>query len=461
MTDTRTRPATPQGVAVWAPGFGAGAHPGRAREALKGFDFRHPVKLSTLFEFCDAVLPRGALNARDPRHLGLLDAGLHPAAEAMVTRYAGLDPQLAVWGAAPYPVELEQHALFALAKALGYTPPGLHAQFTSGGSESNLLATALALAAHEPGWCERGLAGARPTVYASEEAHATLDRAAMLSGLGRRGLVRVRCDAGWRVNVTALRRQIYEDIARGRSPAMIVGTAGATSSGAIDTLSKLAALCASLRGEGHRVWFHVDAAWGALAGLSPRTAGALAGIAEADSITWCAHKTLGAPVGTAMFFSRHRALVREVFRADASYMPGVGSDDRVQPFREGLQWSRRAIGLPVFAVLAAEGLDGLAARVDTLTARARFLAAQLAARGWSVVNDTPLPLVCVTHPRIRRGQVAPGHVALTLRQQDVAWVSETRLAGRLPVLRLCVLHPEISESTLLRVVDAMCAAVDP
>jgi glutamate/tyrosine decarboxylase-like PLP-dependent enzyme len=97
---------------------------------------------------------------------------------------------------------------------------------------------------------------------------------------------------------------------------MVVGTAGTTAAGAIDPLQDLARFCPS---EG--LWFHVDAAWGGTAVISPRLRSCLNGIDAADSVTCDAHKWFSVPMGAGMFFCRHADAVREAFRAETLYMP--------------------------------------------------------------------------------------------------------------------------------------------
>src|SRR5438132_2091413 len=118
---------------------------------------------------------------------------------------------------------------------------------------------------------------------------------------------------------------------------MVVGTAGTTAAGAIDPLIDLAQFC-----QAEALWFHVDAAWGGAAILSPRLRGHLAGIDLADSITCDAHKWFSVPMGAGMFFCRHAEVVAEAFRAETFYMPqktGAVSD----PYTSSVQWSRRFI----------------------------------------------------------------------------------------------------------------------
>jgi len=335
-------------------------------------------------------------------------------------------------------------------------PEDLHATFTAGGAESNFTATVLALGRKTPAYRDAGLWAfpGPPVVYASAEAHATVHRSAFLAGLGRDGLHTVPCDPTYRMDLKALGRAVKTDRAAGRVPTLLVATLGATSTGTLDPLAPLADFAAA---EG--MWLHVDAAWGALLALSPTHRAALDGIDRADSVTWCAHKTLGAPVGTGMFFARDATSVRALLRFDAPYMPAAPKGPvRVTPYRETVQWSRRCVGAAVFALLATRGWHHLAASLEARCALAAHLRTRLLTHGWTVLGETPLPLVCFTHPKLVKGRLSPRALALQLRQSGVAWVSPTRAAGRIPALRASVVRDDTTRNHLDALVDALVEA---
>ena len=387
-----------------------------------------------------------ALEAAHPRHYGLfqprVDAG-GVAVEALVAMH---NPSLAVWGAAPMAVEVERHVLRALAARVGWVDAP-HATFTTGGAEANLTAVLFALARAFPESVEAGVAAlpAPPVVYRSAEAHGSVVRATQVAGLGRRGCREVACDRALRMDVRALRRAIADDRAAGRHPMMIVATAGSTSTGAIDPLPALADLAAA---EG--LWLHVDGAWGAGALLSPTLGACLDGVARADSLTWDAHKWLGVAQGAGMFFSPHAGLAKAVFTVDAPYLPGGD-----HPYATTIQWSRRASGLKVFGLLAAEGWGGLARRVERCAALGERLRGALRGRGWTLFGDGPLPVVCFASEAMRRGRVVAAKEAARLRREGAGWLSDTRVAGRWPALRACVANPATTEADIDALVDAL------
>jgi aromatic-L-amino-acid/L-tryptophan decarboxylase len=187
-----------------------------------------------------------------------------------------------------------------------------------------------------------------------------------------------------------------------------------------------------------QVWFHVDAAWGGAAVLSRALRRHLSGIELADSITCDAHKWLSAPLGAGMFFSRHREPIMQAFRVEASSYVPPAVPDTFDPYVTSIQWSRRFIGLKVFMTIAELGLDGLSAQVEHQAAMADVLRQKLEAGGWLLVNDSPLAIVCFTHPEIERGNTTTSAVAERVVRSGRAWISEVRLNGSLSALRACV-----------------------
>jgi len=285
-----------------------------------------------------------------------------------------------------------------------------------------------------PGYGERGLRGlaAQPVFYASQEAHHSFQKIAHIAGLGREAARCVRVDDGLRLDVAELERRIAADRAAGLAPFLVAATAGTTAAGIIDPLEELAALCAR-----ERLWLHVDAAWGGAAALCPRLREHLRGLERADSLTCDAHKWLAAPMGAGMFFCRHPGAVAESFRVAASYMPEP-TRQTVDPYVTSVQWSRRFIGLKVFLTLAELGEEGLAALIESQASLGEELRGRLEAAGWLLVNRTPLPVVCATHPRILEGGTTVKAVVERVLAGGRAWVSEVLLAGRTPAVRACI-----------------------
>jgi aromatic-L-amino-acid/L-tryptophan decarboxylase len=431
--------------------------PETIREYLRyRYPFTKRVRVETLFSDVTDMLWRWTEHATNPRHFGLFRPGVDPVCVIADLLVAGYDPNLATWDFAPAANEIERHVLTFLMQRFGLDADAGAAHFTSGGQESNHTAVVAALSHRFPEVGAQGLRAlaGEPVFYLSAEGHQSFDKVAHATGLGRRALRFVAVDDRLRMDLGALQTLIDGDQAQGRLPFLIVATAGTTSAGVIDPLSDVADIA-----ERQGLWYHVDAAWGGAAIVSNRIRGTLAGIERADSITCDAHKWFSVPAGAGMFFCRHRAAVEAAFGTETAYVPDQAHDSRTYPFITSLQWSRRFMGLKLFMLLAACGERGLAARIEHQTAMGDLLRERLVANGFALLNETPLPVVCFTHPAIAGDYRAHHQIAMELGDRQLAWVSRTRLDGRVPALRACITHYETEARDIDVLVEGLRVAV--
>jgi aromatic-L-amino-acid decarboxylase len=399
------------------------------------FDFTAPIALSDLTRQVAELMRRHAVHVTHPRYFGLFNPSVSEAAIVADTLAALYNPQLAAWSHAPAANELERLTLRHLSRAIGFDPDTTFANFTTGGLEANLSAVVVALAHRFPEYGRRGAAGltATPTIYVTSESHHSFVKICRITGLGTDSIREVPTTSTFTMAVEALRALMDQDARSGRLPFFIVGTAGSTAGGVVDPLAALADVA-----EQSRVWLHIDAAWGGAATLVPRLRPALAGIERADSVTWDAHKWLSVPMGAGMFFCRHTDAVRRAFDVSTSYMPSSIGEQTNEPYLTTLQWSRRAIGLKLFMSMAERGAAGLSGQIDHQARMGDALRTKLQDAGWVVVNETMLPVVCVTHDDIRTGLCTTGELVKSIQSKGRVWISEVFLGGREHALRACV-----------------------
>ena len=409
------------------------------------YDFTRPMGLDDVTADVEQMMRTWQVQVTHPRYFGLFNPSVTLASVIADTLVAMYNPQLATWRTSPAANEIERHTLAWLTGKFGL-PAATSASFTTGGAEANLSAVIVALTRAFPEYGEGGLRGLSgpPAIYVTRESHNSFNKIAHITGIGRGALRTVAMDRDLRMDVRDLERRVADDRRHGMMPVMVVGTAGTTAAGAIDPLPGLARFCRS-----ERLWFHVDAAWGGAAILSPRLRGHLDGIDAADSITCDAHKWLSVPMGAGMFFCRHPDVVGEAFRAQTSYMPGK-TDAVVDPYTTSVQWSRRFIGLKLFLALAQHGESGYVGMIEHQARMGDLLRESIERAGWRIVNRTPLPLVCFT----RDGLVASTFLA-ALHEHQIAWMSEVRLGDDPPVVRACVTSFRTSESDIEWVVREM------
>lgn len=408
------------------------------------YDFAKAKALDEVVAEVEQMLHTWQVQVTHPRYFGLFNPSVTLASVIADTLVAMYNPQLAAWRTSPAANEIERHILRWLTAKCGL-PEGTHANFTNGGSEANLSAVIVALTRAFPNYGEDGLRclSAVPAIYLTEEAHDSFSKIAHMTGLGRKALRTVATTSDLTMDVADLEARVAEDRKNGFAPFMVIGTAGTTSAGAIDPLPELGRFC---RDAG--LWFHIDAAWGGAAVISPTLRHHLEGIAAADSITCDAHKWFSVSMGCGMFFCRHPESVALAFRAAAAYMPGKASAT-YDPYTTSVQWSRRFIGLKLFLSLAQYGEAGYAEMIERQVHMANVLRAALIASGWRIVNATPLPVVCFT----RDGLDVPEFLAF-MRENQIAWVSEARIKGA-SVVRACITSFRTTESDIDWVVGEM------
>ena len=160
----------------------------------------------------------------------------------------------------------------------------------------------------------RGIADARLRVYCSKETHTWIQKAADISGIGTDAIRWIATDDQMRIDLSALRKQITSDLDAGDKPFLIVGTAGSVSTGAIDPLTDLAAICREFN-----LWFHVDGAYGGVAAVLPDAPAEFTGIKEADSVAIDPHKWLYAPLEAGCALVRDATKLRDAFAYHPPY----------------------------------------------------------------------------------------------------------------------------------------------
>lgn len=429
--------------------------PQKIRALLAPLDFDVPLDPQAALDLAARGLQQEQLHVPHPRYFGLFNPAPTTMSIAADTLVAAFNPQLAAWAHSPFGVEVEEHLIRSFGERFGYARSEIDGTFTSCGSEANHTAMLCALTRSFPHFAARGLRAlpSQPVLYASSEGHHSLPKAACMCGLGNEALRWVPVDDSLKMDLGALRAQIAQDRRAGLAPFLAVGTAGTTNAGVIDPLGEIAEVAAE---EG--LWFHVDAAWGGAAALVEELRPVLSGIERADSITFDAHKWLSVPVAAGLYLSRHPRLLSRTFHVSAVYVPKDGAESAVtNPLSHSITWSRRFTGLKVFLSLVVAGWEGYAKTIRDMAGLGELLRRELQKAGWTIRNQTPLPVVCFTDGTEPNGNQA-GYLE-AVRQQVVdsgkAWISTTRVGRDLPVLRACITNYRTRAEDIRILVDTL------
>ncbi len=354
---------------------------------------------------------------------------------------AALNVNAMLWKTSPAATELEQRALDWLRQMLGLGT-GWFGVINDTASITTLLALAAAREAKPDLQVRvRGLAG-RPDlpvlrVYASEQAHSSVDKAAITLGIGHENCVRVPVDEAFRMRPDALASAIAADRAAGRLPLAVVATVGTTSTGSVDPVSAIAEISA-----GAGAWLHVDASYAGTAAIVPECRDTLAGVERADSLVVNPHKWMFTPIDLSAMFTRRPDVLKRAFSLVPDYLVTAEQDEVVNLMDYGVQLGRRFRALKLWMVIRAFGVSGIAERLRNHMAMARDFASWVEREpGWVLAAPPMFSLVCFRCAPAglppEDADVLNQRVLDRVNASGRAYLSHTRLHGRL-VLRLAI-----------------------
>jgi len=424
-------------------------------EIRAGFDAALPHRGSELAavhdEFRRTVQPYSTGNLH-PSFMGWVHGGGTVVGMVAEMLAGGLNANLG--GRDHAPIEVERQILRWLGVLFGY-PATASGLFVTGTSMANFLAVLVARTrALGPQIRQTGLAGRAEhlVAYASGAAHGCIRQAFELSGLGAEALRLVAVDGGQRLDLEALRAAIAADKAAGKTPFLVIGSAGTVDVGAIDDLDALADLAAA---EG--VWFHVDGAFGALGMLSPELAPRLAGIERSDSLALDFHKWGQVPYDAGYLLVRDGEIHRATFAAPAAYLRretrGLAGGSP-WPCDYGPDLSRGFRALKTWFTLKVYGLDRLGAAIAGTCRVARHLRDRVESEErLELLAPVTLNIVCFRHKGDDPDRLNARIVA-DLHESGIAAPSTTTIGGGLAI-RAAIVNHRTREDDIDRMIDAI------
>ncbi len=411
--------------------------PGALREALPDRAPEDPEPFARLLADVERLIVPGLTHWQSPNFFAFFPANASGPAVLGELLSAGLGVQGMLWATSPACTELETHVLDWLADLLGL-PEALTSRGTGGGviQDSASSATLCALLAAR----ERATEGAanhrgmseKLTVYASEEAHSSIDKAVGVAGVGRDQLRKIPTDDEFALQPEALALAIREDRARGQTPSLVVATLGTTSSAAIDPLPAIAEIC---RREG--VWLHVDAAYAGSATICEEHRHLQEGLDGADSYCVNPHKWLLTNFDCDAFFVRDRSALTEALAVNPVYLKNRATDSgEVIDYRDWqIPLGRRFRALKLWFVLRSFGASGLRAHVRRHTELAsRFAEWVDRDSAFELAAPPRLGLVCF---RLVGDDAGSRSLLEELNRSGALYLTATELNGR-PTLRMAI-----------------------
>jgi aromatic-L-amino-acid decarboxylase len=391
------------------------------------------VPLDEILDSLDSAVMPGVVHWGHPAFLGYFGSTSNGPALIGEIAAAALNVSAMTWQTSPAATELETVVLGWIRRMV--TLPDTFAGVVYDTASIGLLhALAAAREACGVDVRRRGIAG-RPDVsvhrvYASDQAHSSIEKVMIVLGLGEENVVRIPSDDVFRLDAARLQEAVTEDIRAGLRPMAVIATVGTTSTTSVDPVRAIAAICRE-----HGIWLHVDAAYGAAMALLPEGRWVMDGVELADSVVVNPHKWMFVPLDFSALFVRRPELLRAVFSLTPEYLRGDAAADAINYMDYGLQLGRRFRALKAWMTFSAFGRDGLAARIAEHCRLAREWALRVE-RDPRFTLAAPVPMAVVCFNWRATGADASMQDRLNERIVEAvnasgeAYLTHTRIAGR-------------------------------
>jgi len=384
--------------------------PGEIRSRIPGAAPESPEGMDRIFEDFKTVILPGITHWQHPGWHAYFPANNSPASVLGELLTAGLGVQGMIWQTSPAAAELEDAVLEWMRKLIGL-PAGLAGVIQDTASTATLCAL-ISARERATGFQanERGLKEPL-VVYASEEAHSSVEKGVKIAGFGRANLRVVPSGPDFAMLPAELEEAVLRDKAAGLSPCCVVATLGTTSSGAVDSLREIGPIARR-----HGLWLHVDAAYAGSAALLPEKRWILDGAEHLDSFVFNPHKWLLTNFDCSLYFVKDPGALVRTFEIHPEYLK-TGVDPYVRNYRDwGIQLGRRFRALKLWFVARSYGAEGLRAFVREHIRLAGMFREWVAAdRRFEIMAPAHFGLVCF---RASDGRGEDGLAALNKALMD-------------------------------------------
>jgi len=429
--------------------------------------------LERLLADCREII-KGIRHNGHPRQFGYVASPATPAGAFADLIASALNVNVTAWRSAPAATELERIVVRWLGSMIGYSEQS-HGLLTSGGSMANLIAMLIAHRAKaKDDIARKGLWSFQPrmTIYASDQVHMSIQKAADVLGIGRDQVRTIASDDSFRLDVPALREQVHEDLRIGLKPFCVVASAGTVNTGAVDPLNEIANVAAEFD-----LWFHIDGAYGAPATLDERKRSLFAGLDRADSVSLDAHKWLYVPIDAGCLLFSDQTAARAAFASDdADYIKVLEQPDTDEAFAfwdYGIELSRRFRALKIWLTLRYYGLTRIAAAISEDNSLAEYLGRCVhEADDFELLAPVELSICCFRYlPSGTKFSLASASVGeraridreldqlntrlmLAVQRGGQAYLSNATLRGRF-ALRSCITNFRTTQADIDKTLDVI------
>lgn len=371
-----------------------------------------------------------ALNPASGGHLGYIPGGglyfasLGDYMADVTNRYAG------VYYAGPGAVRMENMLIRWVAGVVGY-PAASAGNLTSGGSIANLIAICTARDAKKV----KAATISRSVIYLTSQAHHSLEKAIRIAGLGECPIRHVTMDKQYRMDPVALEQLIEEDVRNGLIPFLLIASAGTTDTGAIDPLSKLAQVARK-----HRLWFHVDAAYGGFFALTSEGKRKLKGMEKSDSLVIDPHKGLFLPYGIGVVLVKDRKQMNATHYYQANYMQdALSATEEASPADLSPELTKHFRGLRMWLPLKLHGLAPFRACLQEKLLLAKYFYEEVRKLGFETGSSPELSVVTYRYvPPKGNADVFNRKLIKAVQDDGRVFISSTLLDGKFTLRFACL-----------------------
>lgn len=404
------------------------SQPGEIGKRLPRTPPEKPEGFDQIFaDFREIIVP-GVLHWSHPQFLAYFGSTSTAPGLLGEIASAALNVNAMTWRTSPAATELETVVVDWLRQWLQLPPEFSGVVFDTA---SIGIMHALAAAREEllPGTRENGVSGAAVLrVYTSDQAHSSVEKAAIALGVGEKNVVRIATDDCFRMRPDVLRAAVDNDLAAGAKPLAVVATIGTTSTASVDPIAEVAALCRE-----HKIWLHIDAAYGGGLALLPEHSWVTDGWENADSFVINPHKMLFVPFDFSVLYVKDLERLRRVFTLIPEYLRGDTVDAERNYMDYGVPLGRRFRALKAWMVFRSFGREGIAARIREHVRLALLFADWIGATpGWELAAPVSMGVVCfrATHVDENTRDNFNAEVVEAVNRSGRAYLTQTKLRGR-------------------------------
>ena len=398
--------------------------PGDLIDALPATGPQAPETMEQILRDFEALIVPGVTHWNHPRFHSFFAISSSPPGVLAETLAAALNMQHMLWKSGPAGTELEQVTLAWLIDWMGLGP-GWFGEIFDTASVSTLHGIAAAREMVAPGSRAQGNP-AGLTVYCSQWAHTSVDKACIMLGVGLDNLRRIEADGQYRLKPAALAQAIREDRAAGRLPICIVPTVGTTGVTSVDPVAEVVRIARA-----ENMWVHVDAAYGGAAAIVPEFRHYLDGVDGADSMVVNPHKWLFTPIDLSCFYTRRPDVVRRAFSLVPDYLQYQEDPRLINLMDYGLPLGRRFRSLKLWFAMRYYGHEGFMRMIRNHVAWAHRLADLIRAdERFEMAAPVTMGLVCF---RLKASDDATRALVEAINDSGFAFLSQTTVDGKFTV----------------------------